>query len=314
MSLSIAEDVTELIGRTPVVKLKRLVPKDSAGVYVKLENFNIGGSVKDRIALNMINAAEAEGKIKPGDTLIEVTSGNTGIGLALVAAVKGYKLVIVMGDNVSRERRQLAGAYGAEVVIVTSAGGIKPSFDKAAELIAKYGYFEVKQFENPHNPEAHALTTGPEIVEAFGGKVPDAFVAGVGTGGTITGAGGYLKKLRPDVKIVAVEPEASPVLSGGKPGPHAIQGIGAGIIPKVLDPGIYDEIIRVTNDEALNFARELAAREGLLVGYSSAAAVFAALRVAEALGKGKAVLAIAPDTGERYLSTPLFKFSEDLPG
>jgi cysteine synthase A len=308
MPLHIARNAAELIGNTPVVKLNRLAPKGGAGVYVKLESFNIGGSVKDRIALNMINAAEAEGKIKPGDTLLEVTSGNTGIGLALVAAVKGYKLVIVMGDNVSLERRQLARAYGAEVVIVTSVGGIKPSFDKAAELVAQYGYFEVKQFENPHNPEAHELTTGPEIVEAFGGRVPDALVAGVGTGGTITGTGGYLKKLRPDIRIVAVEPDASPVLSGGKPGPHAIQGIGSGIIPPVLDQEIYDEIIRVTNDEALDFARELAAQEGLLLGYSSAAAVLSAVRVAERLGTGKTVLAIAPDTGERYLSTPLYRF------
>ncbi|MDR0759797.1 MAG: cysteine synthase A [Treponema sp.] len=308
MPVTIARNAEELIGNTPIVKLNRLAPKGGADVYAKLESFNIGGSVKDRIALNMIRAAEAEGKIKPGDTLIEVTSGNTGIGLALVAAVKGYKLIIVMGDNVSLERRQLARAYGAEVVIVTSVGGIKPSFDKAAELVAQYGYFEVKQFENPHNPEAHRLTTGPEIVEAFDGKVPDAFVAGIGTGGTITGAGGYLKKLRPDIKIVAVEPDASPVLSGGQPGPHAIQGIGAGIIPQVLDREIYDEIIRITNDEALNFARDLAAQEGLLLGYSSAAAILSAVRVAERLEAGKTVLAIAPDTGERYLSTPLYRF------
>jgi cysteine synthase A len=304
----ITQNAAELIGNTPVVRLNRLAPPGGAEVYVKLESCNIGGSVKDRIALNMINAAEAEGKIKPGDTLIEVTSGNTGIGLALVAAVKGYKLIMVMGDNVSLERRQLARAYGAEVVIVTSVGGIKPSFDKAAELAAQYGYFEVKQFENPHNPEAHEQTTGPEIVEAFGGQVPDAFVAGIGTGGTIIGAGGYLKKLKPDIKIVAVEPDASPVLSGGPPGPHAIQGIGAGIIPPVLNREVYDEIIRVTNDEALNFARELAAKEGLLLGYSSGAAVFSAVRVAERLGPGKTVLAIAPDTGERYLSTPLYRF------
>ncbi|MDR0636648.1 MAG: cysteine synthase A [Treponema sp.] len=306
--MSIARNAAELIGNTPVLKLNRLAPPNGAEVYVKLESFNIGGSVKDRIALNMINAAEAEGKIKPGDTLIEVTSGNTGIGLALVAAVKGYRLIIVMADNVSVERRQLARAYGAEVIIVSSVGGIKPSFDKAAELVAQYGYFEVKQFENPHNPEIHALTTGPEIVKAFDGAVPDAFVAGVGTGGTITGVGSYLRKLRPDVQIFAVEPDASPVLSGGKPGPHAIQGIGAGIVPKVLDTGIYDEIIRITNDEAVNTARDLAAQEGLLLGYSSAAAVLGAIRVAERLGAGKTVLAIAPDTGERYLSTPLYQF------
>ncbi|MDR1566745.1 MAG: cysteine synthase A [Treponema sp.] len=304
----IVQNAAELIGNTPIVRLNRLVPQGSANVYVKLESFNIGGSVKDRIALNMINKAEAEGKIKPGDTLLEVTSGNTGIGIALVAAVKGYKAVIVMGDNVSIERRQLMRAYGAEVVIVSAQGGIKNSFDKAAELKAKYGYFEVKQFENPHNPEAHVLTTGPEIVKAFDGKIPDAFVSGIGTGGTITGAGAYLRKSKPDIKIVAVEPDASPVLSGGEPGPHAIQGIGAGIIPQVLDRTIYDEIIRVANDEAVRTARRLAAEEGLLLGFSSGAAVFAALKTAEKLGPGKQVLTIAPDTGERYLSTPLYRF------
>jgi cysteine synthase A len=310
MAVKIAGSATELIGKTPVVKLNRLVPEGAADVYVKLESFNIGGSVKDRIALNMIERAEEEGLIKPGDTLLEVTSGNTGIGIALVAAVKGYRAVIVMGDNVSVERRQLIQAYGAELVIVTSVGGIKPSFDKAAELVEKYGYFEVKQFQNPHNPEAHELTTGPEIEEAFGGDIPDAFVAGVGTGGTITGAGRYLRKLRGDIKIVAVEPDASPVLSGGKAGPHAIQGIGAGIVPDVLDTGVYDEIVRITNDEARDFARELASREGLLLGYSSAAAVLAAVRTAQKLGRGKSVIAIAPDTGERYLSTPLYEFGQ----
>jgi cysteine synthase A len=311
MAVKIAKSATELIGKTPVVKLNRLVPEGAADVYVKLESFNIGGSVKDRIALNMIERAEEEGLIKPGDTLLEVTSGNTGIGIALVAAVKGYRAVIVMGDNVSVERRQLIQAYGAELVVVTSVGGIKPSFDKAAELVEKYGYFEVKQFQNPHNPEAHELTTGPEIAEAFGGDIPDAFVAGVGTGGTITGTGGYLRKLRRDIKIVAVEPDASPVLSGGNAGPHAIQGIGAGIVPDVLDTGIYDEIIRITNDEARDFARELASREGLLLGYSSSAAVLAAARTAQKLGRGKRVVTIAPDTGERYLSTPLYRFERE---
>jgi cysteine synthase A len=211
-----------------------------------------------------------------------------------------------MGDNVSLERQKLIRAYGAELVIVSAVGGIKNSFDKAAELVAKYGYFEVKQFENPHNPEAHVLTTGPEIAEAFDGNIPDAFVAGIGTGGTITGVGAYLRERRPDIRIVAVEPEDSPVLSGGKPGPHAIQGIGAGIIPAVLDTKIYDEIIRVKNDEASELARALAAREGLLLGISSAAAIFAAIKTAQKLGPGKQVIVIAPDTGERYLSTPLY--------
>ncbi|MDR2398331.1 MAG: cysteine synthase A [Spirochaetaceae bacterium] len=308
MPLGIAQNAAELIGNTPILKLNRLVPQDSAEVYLKLECFNPGGSVKDRIALNMINAAEAEGKIKPGDTLIEVTSGNTGIGLALVAAVKGYKLVIVMGDNVSVERQQLARAYGAEVVVVDASEGIQASFDKAAELVAQYGYMEIKQFENPHNPETHERTTGPEIQEAFGGRLPDAFVAGVGTGGTITGTGRYLKRHKPGIRIIAVEPDASAVLSGDRIGPHAIQGIGAGIIPKALDTGIYDAIIRITDKEALDFARELAAKEGVLGGYSTAAAALAAVRVARSLGAGKTVLAIAPDTGERYLSTPLYHF------
>jgi cysteine synthase A len=306
MVLKIARDVTELIGNTPIIRLNRVVPEDAAEVFVKLEYFNAGGSVKDRIALNMINKAEEEGRIKPGDTLLEVTSGNTGIGIAMVAVAKGYKAVIVMGDNVSVERRKLIRAYGAELVIVSAAGGIKNSFDKAAELVAEYGYFEVKQFENPHNPEAHALTTGPEIIEAFDGSIPDAFVAGIGTGGTITGAGAYFRQLRPDIRIVAVEPSDSPVLSGGSPGPHAIQGIGAGIIPPVLNTKIYDEIICVKNDEARELTRELAVKEGLLLGISSAAAIFAAIKIAKELGRGKKVVTVAPDTGERYLSTPLF--------
>jgi cysteine synthase A len=307
MAQRIVRDITDLIGNTPMVQLNRVVPKGAAGVFVKLECFNAGGSVKDRIALNMIKAAEEEGKIKPGDTLLEVTSGNTGIGIAMVAAVRGYRAIIVMGDNVSLERRQLIRAYGAELVIVSAVGGIKNSFDKAAELVAKYGYFEVKQFENPHNPEAHVLTTGPEIADGFDGNIPDAFVAGVGTGGTISGVGAYLRERRPDIHIVAVEPEDSAVLSGGKPGPHAIQGIGAGIIPAVLNTGIYDEIIRVKNEEASELARSLAAREGLLLGISSAAAIFAAIKTAEKFGPGKQVVVIAPDTGERYLSTPLYQ-------
>jgi cysteine synthase A len=302
----IADNALELIGNTPIVKLNRVVPEGAAEVYVKLEEFNIGGSVKDRIALNMIEQAERQGKIKPGDTLIEVTSGNTGIGIALVAAVKGYKAVIVMGDNVSMERRQLIAAYGAELVIAPTTHGIKDSFDLAEKLIAEHGYIEIKQFENPHNPETHVLTTGPEIAEAFGDDLPDAFVAGVGTGGTITGTGGYLKKIKPEIEIIAVEPDASPVLSGGKPSPHKIQGIGAGFVPLTLDTKIYGEVIRVTNEDAFATAKELAKKEGLLLGISSAAAIFAAIKTAVRLGKGKKVLAIAPDTGERYLSTSLF--------
>ena len=304
----IVDDVTALIGRTPVVRLRRLAAPDSGEVFIKLEGCNAGGSVKDRIALNMINRAEAEGKIAPGDTLIEVTSGNTGIGIAMVGAVKGYRVVIVMSETASRERRALIKAYGAELVLVdTTQRGIAASFDKAAELIARHGYFPIQQFENPHNPEAHVLHTGPEILDAFDGAVPDAFVAGVGTGGTITGVGSFLRRHRSDILIVAVEPDASPVLSGGPPGAHAIQGIGAGIVPAVLDTAIYDEIIRVTDNDALDFGRQLAAREGLLLGISSAAAIFAARRVAARLGPGTRTLVIAPDTGERYLSTPLFQ-------
>jgi cysteine synthase A len=302
----IVNSALELIGNTPIVKLNRVVPEGAADVYVKLEEFNIGGSVKDRIALNMIEQAERQGKIKPGDTLIEVTSGNTGIGIALVAAVKGYKAVIVMGDNVSMERRQLIAAYGAELVIAPTTHGIKDSFDLAEKLIAEHGYIEIKQFENPHNPEAHELTTGPEIAEVFGDDLPDAFVAGVGTGGTITGTGGYLKKIKPEIEIIAVEPDASPVLSGGKPSPHKIQGIGAGFVPSVLDTKIFEEVIRITNEEAFGTAKELAKKEGLLLGISSAAAILAAIKTAVRLGKGKKVLVIAPDTGERYLSTSLF--------
>jgi cysteine synthase A len=211
-----------------------------------------------------------------------------------------------MGDNVSLERRQLIAAYGAELVIAPTTHGIKDSFDLAEKLIAENGYIEIKQFENPHNPETHVLTTGPEIAEAFGDDLPDAFVAGVGTGGTITGTGGYLKKIKPDIEIIAVEPDASPVLSGGNPSPHKLQGIGAGFVPSVLNTKIYEKVIRITNEEAFSIAKELAEKEGLLLGISSAAAIFAAIKTAERLGKGKKVLAIAPDTGERYLSTSLF--------
>jgi cysteine synthase A len=302
----LVDNAAELIGDTPIVRLGRLGEAGAAAIYLKLENFNVGGSIKDRIALNMIERAEAAGRIRPGDTLIENTSGNTGIGLALVAALKGYKLVVTMSDAVSLERRQLMRAYGAEVILTPAVGGIQAGFDKTAELVEKHGYFELRQFHNPHNPEIHYKTTGPEIEAAFAGELPDYFVVGVGTGGTISGAGRYLREKKPTVQIVAVEPDASPVLSGGDAAPHAIQGIGAGIVPPVLDTGIYDRVLRVTDEEAQSTARLLAAREGLLLGYSSGAAVCAARRVAREAGHGKRVLAVAPDTGERYLSTPLF--------
>lgn len=310
MTVRKAASAIDLIGGTPLIKLNRLVPAGAADVYLKLESFNIGGSVKDRIALNMIEKAEEEGLIAPGKTtLIEATSGNTGIGLALVAAVKGYELVIVMSEKASVERRQLLQAYGAKLVLVpVSPQGINADFAKLEELVQQNGYFPLRQFENEHNPEAHRVTTGPEIVEALNGVVPDAFVAGVGTGGTVTGTGEYLKGINPGTRIIAVEPAGSPVLSGGTPGPHTIQGIGAGIIPKILNTEIYDEIIKITDEEATNTARTLAAKEGLLLGYTSGAAACAAIKTAVALGAGKTVVAIAPDTGERYLSMPVYRY------
>ncbi len=309
--MQIARDITELIGRTPVVRLHRLPENGAAGesaaVYLKLEYFNPGASVKDRIALSMIEAAEAAGRLQPGATIVEPTSGNTGIGLAMVAAVRGYRLILVMPETMSIERRKLLAAYGAEFILTPGPQGMKGAVDKALELVRENpGYFLPQQFENPANPEVHRRTTAQEILAQMGDDL-DAFVAGVGTGGTITGVGQVLKAAIPGVKIVAVEPAASPVLSGGQPGPHKIQGIGAGFIPAVLQREVIDEIITVANEDALVTARRLAREEGLLVGISSGAAVHAALQVARRLGAGQKVLALAPDTGERYLSTELFK-------
>ncbi|KFL16826.1 cysteine synthase [Geobacillus stearothermophilus] len=301
--------ITELIGDTPAVKLNRIVDEDSADVYLKLEFMNPGSSVKDRIALAMIEAAEKEGKLKPGDTIVEPTSGNTGIGLAMVAAAKGYKAVLVMPDTMSLERRNLLRAYGAELVLTPGAQGMRGAIEKAEELVREHGYFMPQQFKNEANPEIHRLTTGKEIVEQMGDQL-DAFVAGIGTGGTITGAGKVLREAYPNIKIYAVEPADSPVLSGGKPGPHKIQGIGAGFIPDILDTSIYDEVITVTTDEAFAAARRAAREEGILGGISSGAAIHAALKVAKELGKGKKVLAIIPSNGERYLSTPLYQFED----
>ncbi|CEP66151.1 Cysteine synthase A [Moorella glycerini] len=304
--MQVATDITQLIGRTPVVRLNRLT-ENGAAVYVKLEYFNPGASVKDRIALSMIEAAEAEGKLKPGATIVEPTSGNTGIGLAMVAAVRGYRLILVMPETMSIERRKLLAAYGAEFILTPGHLGMKGAVDKALELVRENpDYFMPQQFENPANPDVHRRTTAREILEQMD-KDLDAFVAGVGTGGTITGVGEVLKQEIPGVKIIAVEPAASPVLSGGQPGPHKIQGIGAGFVPQVLRREVIDEIITVSNEDALITARRLAREEGLLVGISAGAAVYAALQVARRLGSGKKVLAIAPDTGERYLSTELFK-------
>ncbi|WP_458110597.1 cysteine synthase A [Bacillus sp. PK6-013] len=303
----VANSVYDLIGNTPVVKLNRLVDEDSAEVYVKLEYINPGSSVKDRIALAMIEDAEEKGLLKEGDTLIEPTSGNTGIGLAMVAAAKGIKAILVMPDTMSSERRNLLRAYGAELVLTPGAEGMKGAIKKAEELAEEHGYFMPQQFNNPANSEVHRRTTGKEIAEQFGDGL-DAFIAGIGTGGTITGAGEVLKEKNPSIKIFAVEPTDSPVLSGGKPGPHKIQGIGAGFVPKILNTEIYDEIITVKNEEAFEFARKAAREEGILGGISSGAAICAALQVAKKLGKGKKVLAVLPSNGERYLSTPLYQF------
>ena len=304
----VGNSIADLVGKTPIVKLNRLTGADDAEVYLKLEYFNPGSSVKDRIALAMIEAAEKSGDLKEGSTIIEPTSGNTGIGLAMIAAAKGYKAVLVMPDTMSTERRNLLRAYGAELVLTPGAEGMKGAIAKADELAKENGWFMPQQFNNEANPEIHRLTTGPEIADAL--DRVDAFISGIGTGGTITGAGSVLKERFPEVKIIAVEPTDSPVLSGGKPGPHKIQGIGAGFVPKVLNTEIYNEIIQVTNDEAYETARRAAREEGILGGVSSGAAIFAALQVAKKLGKGKKVVAILPSNGERYLSTPLYQFDE----
>jgi cysteine synthase A len=303
----VANSVTELIGQTPVVKLNRLVDENSAEVYLKLEYFNPGSSVKDRIGLAMIEAAEEKGLIQPGvDTIIEPTSGNTGIGLAMVAAAKGYKAILVMPETMSLERRNLLRAYGAELVLTPGPEGMKGAIAKAEALAAENGYFMPQQFKNEANPEVHRRTTGKEIVEQM--DQLDAFVSGIGTGGTITGAGEVLREKFPNVKIYAVEPTDSPVLSGGKPGPHKIQGIGAGFVPDVLNTNLFDGIIQVEAEDAFTASRRAAREEGILGGISSGAAIHAALQVAKELGKGKKVLAIIPDNGERYLSTPLYQY------
>ena len=306
--VKVVHSVTDLIGETPMIRLTKVVPADAAEVYVKLESFNVGGSVKDRIALNMIEVAEQEGKLKPGDTIIEPTSGNTGVGLAMIAAAKGYKAIFVMPDTMSVERRKLLKAYGAELILTPGADGITASINKARELVETKGYFMPMQFENIANPAVHAATTGLEILEAFGGIAPDAFVSAVGTGGTLTGVGQALKKVDPAVKIYALEPTESPVLSGKPKGPHKIQGIGTGFVPKVLDTVLYDEILQVSSDEAFEMTRRLAAEEGLLVGISSGAAIKGAIDVAIKLGQGKKVVTVAPDNGERYLSMNVFPY------
>ncbi|MCU6710784.1 cysteine synthase A [Paenibacillus sp. J5C_2022] len=307
----IVQSVTELIGDTPLVRLNRLVPEDSAEIYVKLEYQNPGASVKDRIAISMVEVAEQEGRIKPGDTLVEPTSGNTGIGLALVAAAKGYRAILVMPETMSVERRNLLRAYGAELVLTPGSEGMNGAVRKAEELVKENpSYFMPQQFKNQANVKIHRETTGPEIVEAINtldGKL-DAFIAGIGTGGTISGAGEVLKQNFDGIKVYAVEPAASPLLSGGNPGPHKIQGIGANFVPDILNREIYDGVITVENEDAFEYARRAAKEEGILCGISSGAAIYAALKVAKELGKGKRVVAIVPSNGERYLSTPLFNF------
>lgn len=304
--------VTELVGRTPIVKLNHATTEDEGTVWVKLEYFNPGSSVKDRIALAMIEAAEKDGRLKPGGTIIEPTSGNTGIGLAMIAAAKGYRAILVMPETMSIERRKLLRAYGAELVLTPGPEGMKGAIAKATALAEENGYFMPQQFENPANVEIHRLTTGPEIVEAFenAGVQLDAFVAGVGTGGTITGAGEVLKEKFPNIEIIAVEPKDSPVLSGGKPGSHKIQGIGAGFVPKVLNTEVYNSVFPVENEQAFETARKVGREEGILCGISSGAAIYAAIQTAKRLGKGSNVLAIVPSNGERYLSTALYNFED----
>lgn len=305
---NIYQDITELVGQTPIVKLNRIVPQDAADVYVKLESFNPGSSVKDRIALQMINDAETAGIIKPGDTIVEPTSGNTGIGLSWVGAAKGYHVVIVMPDSMSIERQKLIRAYGAELVLTPGNEGMAGAIAKAKTIAKERQAFMPMQFTNPSNPKVHEETTGQEILAAFGETGLDAFVSGVGTGGTITGVSSVLRQANPEIEIIAVEADESAVLSGESPAPHKIQGISAGFIPEVLDTSAYQQIIRVTSSDALKTSRQIGGQEGFLMGISSGAAVFAAIEKAKELGKGKTVLALLPDNGERYLSTPLYEF------
>ncbi|SDZ15751.1 cysteine synthase A [Proteiniborus ethanoligenes] len=305
--MKVVNSIIELVGNTPIVKLNRVVDENCAEVLVKLEYFNPGSSVKDRIALSMIEKAEAEGKLKKGSVIVEPTSGNTGIGLSIVGASKGYKVILIMPDTMTMERRSLLKAYGAQLILTPGEKGMKGAIEKAQELVQKnQNYFMPQQFENPHNPAKHMETTGIEILNQSDGKV-DVFIAGVGTGGTVTGVGKLLKEKVENIKIVAVEPYSSPVLSGGGPGSHKIQGIGAGFIPEVLDMNVIDEIEKVKDEEAIDMTRSLARKEGLLLGISSGAAIFAAVKKAKELGKGKRIVVIAPDSGERYLSTGIFE-------
>ncbi|MCZ6907716.1 MAG: cysteine synthase A [Deltaproteobacteria bacterium] len=306
VSLNGNRSILDLIGSTPVIKLRNMPGKSDAEVWGKMESLNPGGSVKDRICLAMIEAAERTGQLKSGGTIVEPTSGNTGIGLALVAAVKGYRLILTMPDTMSEERRSLLAAYGAKLILTPDTKGMGGAIRKAEQLVLEHpDYFMPQQFNNPVNPEIHRRTTAVELLDKF--RQIDAFVSGVGTGGTITGVGEVLRERMKGIRIYAIEPAASPVLSGGEPGYHNIQGIGAGFIPGVLNTRIYDEVITVSDEDASLFARRLALEEGIFIGVSSGAACYAALKVAKNLGKGHVVVTILPDTGERYLSTDIFE-------
>jgi cysteine synthase A len=300
--------ITALIGNTPLLKIE--AGPEAAALYIKLESYNPGGSIKDRVAMAMLQDARDKGLIRAGTTIIEATSGNTGIGLAMVAAAMGIPLLLIMPDTMSEERRKLLRAYGAQLILTPGSLGMQGAIDLAKEMLTDEKYLHLDQFSNPANPRVHYSTTGPEIYRQLEGKI-DAFVAGVGTGGTLTGAGGFLKSRIAKLKIYAVEPALSPVLSGGKAGPHPLQGIGAGFIPPVLNIELIDSIYTVQGEDAFRTAREMARRRGVLVGISSGAALWAALQVARELGPGKTVVTIAPDSGERYLSTPLYAEEED---
>ncbi|HKY62638.1 MAG TPA: cysteine synthase A [bacterium] len=302
----IGQNILDLVFDTPMVKLRKLIGEDAAELWGKMESENPAGSVKDRIGLNMILDGEKRGLITPETVIIEPTSGNTGIGLAMTCAARGYRLILTMPETMSQERKTLLRAYGAELVLTPGPKGMRGAIERANELAEKEGKaFMPQQFKNPANPEVHRRTTAREIIAALG-EVPDVFVAGVGTGGTITGVGEVFKKEKPSVRIVAIEPSESPVLSGGQPGPHKIQGIGAGFVPEILNRDVIDEVVTVSYEQARGVARALAEKEGLFVGISSGAAIFASIPIAQKLGKGKRVVTILPSTGERYLSTGLF--------